>query len=203
MVIYKSISDAVENIKCDQSKIIGVAGGSCSGKTYFASLLAKKLRGSTLSMDDYYKGVSCMKDNNFDHPDAIDLELWNDHLKQIKEAQVIDKPAYSFKIHERQGFRQWQPVFPVIVEGLFALLSPQANELDLKIFVDSRSDIRLNRRIKRDVALRGRSQDDVKKQWYASVEPMHKQYVVLQQNKADIIVYNSGKGDASIFVQSQ
>ena len=113
-VIYKSISDAIENIKHDQSKVIGVAGGSCSGKTHFAHFLAKKLGGSTLSMDDYYMGRSRMKDDNFDHPDAIDLGLWHDHLKRVKKGKTINKPVYNFKIHERKGVCQWQPVFPVI-----------------------------------------------------------------------------------------
>jgi uridine kinase len=190
MVIYKSIPDAIKGIKCYQHKVIGVAGGSCCGKTYFANLLAKKLKGATLSMDDYYKGLSDMKDDNFDHPDAIDLALWSDHLRRIKEAKVINKPVYNFKVHERESVRQWQPVFPVIAEGLFALLPPQLHELDLKIFVDSNSSVRLDRRIKRDVALRGRREDDIKKQWSVLVEPMYKQYVAPQYVNADIIVHN-------------
>jgi len=189
--VYNSIPDAIGTIKSNGYRLIGIVGGSCSGKTYFANLLAKKLHGSCMSMDDYYIGRSRMKDDNFDHPDAIDLKLWCVHLEKVRKGDAIERPVYNFITHEREGTKRWQPTFPVIAEGLFVLLKPQVNKLDLKIFLEADSAIRLSRRISRDTTLRQRTQNDVKTQWYTHVEHMHNLYVAPQNDIADIIVYNN------------
>jgi uridine kinase len=187
---YNSISEAIKRIKFSQFKVIGISGGSCSGKTYFAKLLENKLHSSFISMDDYYIGIRRMKSDNFDHPNAIDIKLWIYHLKQIKEGKEINRPIYNFKNHEREGFRPWRPKFPIIAEGLFTLLPPHSSELSLKIFIMADSESRLKRRILRDTTLRGRYRDDVINQWYKSVEPMYKKYGSAQYHNADIIIIN-------------
>jgi len=189
--VYDSIADAVKALKNCDYKLIGIAGGSCSGKTYLAKFLAEKLHGSCLSMDDYYIGRSRMKDDNFDHPDAVDLKLWGVHIKSVKEGKAIKRPSYNFVTHEREAPRSWKPFFPVITEGLFTLLKPHADNLDLKIFIEADSAMRLSRRIFRDTALRGRMHDDIADQWRRCVEKMHNQYVAPQRDAADIIIYNN------------
>ena len=166
--------------------IVGIAGGSSSGKTY----LAKKLNEEILSMDDYFKGIKYIKDNNFDKPSALDLNLLRKHLIKLRDNKNIKKPVYDFKTHSRIGYEIFKPSKVIILEGLYALHKKIVDLIDLKIFVDSSEKTRLKRRIKRDVKFRGRTKKSVVKQWNESVEKMFREYILPTKKYADIIIKN-------------
>jgi len=166
--------------------IIGVAGGSCSGKTSFA----KRLEGKKLSMDDYYIGISKMVNENYDNPESQDLQFLAENLKDLKKGKAIKKPVYDFVTHDRKGYEKFGPADVVIVEGLWALNKVIKDELDFKIFIEVDSQTRLNRRIKRDVAKRGRKKEEIVKKFNELVEPMYKIHVLPTQEDADLIVGN-------------
>ncbi len=163
---------------------IGICGGSASGKTF----LAEKLPGQILSMDNYYIGINNMKNNNFDHPSALDLHLLKKNLQDLKQRKTIEKPIYDFKTHSRIGYEPFKLKGKVlIVEGLFALNNIIKDELDLKIFLDVSEKIRLERRIDRDVKERGRTKESVLQQWI-QVEEMYNKFVLLTKANVDIII---------------
>jgi len=191
MRTYGSIVECLQNIEGLHEKIIGVSGGSCSGKTYFSALLAKKLNGSVLSMDDYYKGRSRMKNDDFDSPEAIDLDLWERHLTAVKKGSVIQRPSYDFTLRERTGEGEWRPVFPVVAEGLFSLLSPQSEILDLKIFIFAEDTVALQRRVARDLGTRESDESKIRERWERFVRPRYQQSIACQYKSADIVVLNS------------
>lgn len=166
--------------------IIGIAGGSSSGKTY----LAKKLNEEILSMDDYFKGIKYIKDGNFDKPSALDLNLLRKQLIKLRNNKNIKKPVYDFKTHSRIGYEIFKPSKVIILDGLYALHKKIADLIDLKIFVDSSEKSRLERRIKRDVKFRGRTKESVIKQWNESVEKMFKLYILPTKKYADIVIKN-------------
>ncbi|MEW6063086.1 MAG: uridine kinase [Nanoarchaeota archaeon] len=166
--------------------IIGIGGGSSSGKTYFS----KKLKEKIISMDDYYKGIDLMKDLNFDDPNTLDLDFLREHLDLLKNGVAIKKPIYDFKTHLRKGYEKFEPNPVIIVDGLFALSDAIKDVLDIKVFIDSQSEKRLERRIKRDMKERGRSYESIIKQWEETVEPMYKRCVLPTRNYADIIILN-------------
>lgn len=178
-------------------KIIGVAGGSGSGKTYFARTLASRLGAENafvLYQDNYYRDQSHRFDFdggsvNFDHPDALDFDLLANHLKQLKKNNDIAIPIYDFATHTRQKEVISQKVKPVvIVDGILVLSQPQVRELfDQSIFVETPEEVRYQRRLKRDIEERGRSQEGVKNQFEKQVKPMHDQFVEPSKAHAEII----------------
>ena len=190
-----SLADSLKYVKNiainlnDKVVLIGVAGGSASGKTYLAKKLCDELKGSCLSMDDYYFGRENVKDDNFDKPEAFDFGLFRSHLLLLKQGKVIQKPVYDFK-GVRTGYVDYKPSKYIIVEGLFALNSLIRDLLSLKIFVDSDSKLRLKRRIERDVKERGKTEERVILRWNRYVEPMFKEYVEPQKKYADVVVLN-------------
>ena len=145
--------------------VIGVAGGSCSGKSFVSDILANAVKGTILPMDDYYRGISSTEDGNFDKPDALDLELLRRHLAQLREGKSIRKPIYDFKTHARSGYEVFKAPKIIIVEGLFALHNILCSELDVRIFVEADTETRLRRRTERDIRERGRTADSVRKQF--------------------------------------
>jgi len=166
--------------------LVGIGGGSSAGKTYFAKMLGKKV----ILMDDYYKGINFMKNNNFDDPDALDLDLLKEHLNLLKNGLDIKKPIYDFKIHSRIGYETFLAYPVIVIDGLFALNKIVKNILDLKIFIESSSSQRLERRIARDINERGRSRESVLKQWNETVEPMYSKFVLKTKKYADIVILN-------------
>jgi uridine kinase len=184
--------------------VIGIAGGSASGKTSVAKKLLENQLSAVKSialirLDDYYKDLSNLSvedraKTNFDHPDSIDFVLLKDHLQKLKNRQSIDKPIYDFTIHNRQTKTELiNPVNVVIVEGILTLSETSIRDLcDIKIFVDTADDIRFIRRLKRDTNDRGRTISSVIEQYLQTVRPMHMQFVEPSKRYADIIIPEGG-----------
>ncbi len=167
--------------------IIGVAGGSGSGKTYFARALHERLGpqiSAVIYQDNYYIDQSARFDHdggsvNFDHPDSLDFALLAQHLEQLKRGQTIEIPVYDFVTHSRlnQTISQ-SPQSVVLVDGILLLSQPHVRQhFDISIFVDTPEQLRFERRLKRDVEERGRTPDGVRRQFEAQVKPMHDQFV--------------------------
>jgi len=184
--------------------VIGIAGGSASGKTSVANKLVENQINKVssialLRLDDYYKDLSNLSisersKTNFDHPDSIDFELLSDHLHKLKNGKSINKPIYDFSIHNRQDKSELiKPVNVVILEGILALSEANIRKLcDIKIFVDTADDIRFIRRLKRDTSERGRTIESVISQYLETVRPMHMQFVEPSKKYADIIIPEGG-----------
>ena len=192
--LYPGLAKAVELIKelakTKKFVIVGVAGGSCSGKGYFSDFLASKVGAKILSMDSYYFGIDKLLDMNFDKPAALDLNLIKEQLRILKKGDKVKKPIYDFATHSRTGFEEYFPGKIIILEGLFALNNIFVDELDLKIFVTAFKDTRFKRRLDRDVAERGRTKESVIAQWNETVQPMYMEFVRAQKEFADLIILN-------------
>ena len=190
------------------SLIVGVAGGSGSGKSTVARKVAELLRDisvASVSMDAYYRNMSHLtlderKQLNWDHPDVVDMELLADQLEALVNGAAIDKPVYDFTTHLRAS--RTEPVRcadVVIVDGILLYWDPRVRALcDIRIFVDVESDIRLIRRIRRDMRVRGRQLNDILDQYLATVRPMHEEFVEPTKQFADIIVPHGGRNEVAI-----
>ncbi len=188
-------------VMADRPMLVGIVGGSGSGKTSVAVGLVERLqrKGVTpllLDMDAYYAPLEVVKGRfdgrpiNWDHPHAFDLELMAAHLGALHRAESIRKPKYDFTLSDRTG---WEEPLPpsrvVILEGLLLFALPELrDQLDMKVFVDTDADIRILRRIRRDTHERGRSLESVMDQYEASVRPMHLEFVEPSKRWADLIV---------------
>lgn len=192
-----------------KTTIIGIAGGTASGKTTIAKRLynetSKQDQVSLIRIDDYYYGkerVPLSKDGkvNFDHPDAYDVELILKHLNYLKKGIAIDKPTYDFVTSSRTKITEHiEPTNIIIVEGIMAFAIEELRELfDIKIFVDTPDDIRFIRRLKRDMVDRGRSLDSIVTQYLSSVRPMHEAFVEPSKKYADIIIPDGGHNEVAI-----
>ncbi len=177
--------------------MIGVAGGTGSGKTTLADTLLKTFedRAVVIRQDDYYKDLSHMTKEdrakqNFDHPDSIDFALLQQHLLSLKNNQQIEVPIYSFCHHSRESSTHTvQPADIIIVEGILLFAVAELRELfDLKIFVETDDDIRLLRRMERDVHERARTFESVRDQYLSTVKPMHDAFVEPSKRYADVII---------------
>lgn len=184
-----------------QTMIIGVAGGTGSGKTTITRRLIKELGDniSVVNHDNYYKAHDELTYEqrthlNYDHPDAFETELMIEDLKKLKSGESIFCPVYDFTVHNRSNDTvEVKPNPVVIVEGILILQNPElVSMLDIKIFVDTDADVRIIRRILRDVKSRGRSLDSVTTQYLETVKPMHEQFVEPSKRNADIIVLEGG-----------
>ena len=182
--------------------VIGIAGGSGSGKTTLVKNLVAKFEAETtvLSHDNYYKrhdeltyDERCLL--NYDEPAAFDTGLMVEQLDQLRNGQAIDCPVYDFTVHNRSDeTTRITPSRVIIVEGILIFEDPRLRELmDIRIFVDADADIRLCRRIKRDVNKRGRSLESVLSQYQQTVKPMHELYVEPSKKYANIVVPEGGK----------
>ena len=177
--------------------IIGIAGASGSGKSFFASKLQSGLAQNTLyiSQDSYYKQQSAVslaerEIVNYDHPDAIDFVLFVEHIKTLKSGQAINQPVYDYTIHDRKKeTRITESADIIILDGILLFFFPALNELiDFKIFIDTPLDVCFIRRLQRDINERGRSIDSVIKQYMTTVRPMYMKYVLPSKQHADYIV---------------
>ncbi len=187
--------------------MIGICGGTGSGKTTLAEQLYAYFQGicSCLAMDCYYKaqqGKSFEEraKNNYDHPDAIDVELLEEHMKALKEGKDILHPTYDFSEHNRaEEWRELKAQPIIIVEGILLFALPQLLELlDVKIYVDTEADVRILRRLLRDVEERGRSVGSVVEQYFTTVKPMHDKFIEPSKHMADIIVPEGGHNVVAI-----
>lgn len=179
--------------------IIGVAGGSASGKTSVARLLANSFaEGKTVTiirMDDYYKDQSHLifadrLKTNYDHPNAFDTDLLVRHIDALVAGKAIEKPTYDFVNHTRSQITEVvEPSDVLVLEGLFVLEEPEIyKRLDMRLFIDTDADIRFIRRLKRDVRDRGRTIESVCDQYMQTVRVMHEAFVEPSKRKADIII---------------
>ena len=165
--------------------IIGITGGTGSGKTTVVSQIIEELPKDevcVISQDSYYKDTSHLLFDertkiNFDHPNSIDFDLLENHLKELKKGNIVEQPIYSFVEHNRTGKTiTTHPRKVIIVEGILILTHPEVRELfDINIYVHADSDERLIRRLKRDMAERGRNLDEVLNRYQTTLKPMHQQ----------------------------
>lgn len=199
--IIPSEKDKASHTKKHKSKtpvILGIAGGSASGKTTLANAIIRELGHEHVSFighDSYYKELSHLSieqraEVNFDHPNALDTELLVQHIHQLKKGKPVEVPIYSFASHTRTANTELvAPKSIVIVDGILIFSEPKLKALmDMKIFVDTEDDLRLIRRIKRDITERQRSIESVVSQYTQTVRPMHLLYVEPSKRCADIIV---------------
>lgn len=180
---------------------IGIAGGTGSGKTTVAHNIKEKIGEDILilDMDSYYKDNSHIPFEerlkiNYDHPDAFDIPLLKSHIEALLRGEMVKKPIYSFVEYTRlKDYEEIKPKRIIILEGIFALFFEELRKLmDIKIYVDTDADIRLIRRLLRDIKERGRTIDSVIKQYTEVVRPMHIQFVEPTKRFADIIIPEGG-----------
>ncbi len=186
--------------------IIGIAGASGSGKTTIAKKIYAEIDSNAvlINHDAYYKDFKHLtfeerSELNFDHPDSLDTDLLIKHLKMLKKGKSVNIPDYSFNTHSRlESTTHVDPVSVILVEGILIFTDPKLRELmDIKIFVDTDSDICLIRRIKRDVNKRGRSLESVLAQYQKTVKPMYHEFVEATKRYADVIVPEGGFNDVA------
>ena len=191
----------------DNILVIGIAGGSGSGKTTLMKRLVERFGNhvSVLSHDNYYKRHDELTFVeravlNYDEPDALDTSLLVYQLDQLRHGMAIDCPVYDFTLHNRSNETiHVKPEKVIIVEGIMIFVDPDLRSLmDIKIFVDTDADIRLCRRIKRDVNKRGRSLESVINQYKQTVKPMHEKYVEPSKKFADLVVPEGGKNQVAL-----
>jgi len=190
--------------------IVGVAGGSGSGKTTVARNIVEGLPTSvvsTIQHDAYYRDRPDLDDQarasvNYDHPDSLETSLLVEHLQRLRDGHSIRAPLYDFKTHRRSGSQLRVDPSPVIVvEGILVLAAPKLRALfDLSLFIDTAADIRAFRRIKRDMGERGRTFESIRSQYYDTVRPMHLAFVEPSKLHADLIIPEGGANRVAVDV---
>ena len=188
--------------------LIGIAGGTGSGKTTLANRLVESFGGDEVSIlrhDNYYKRHDDMPYEercklNYDHPDAFDTQLLYEHICALKGGKAIQMPVYDYTVHNRSDETVGVNPAPVIVlEGILIFAERRLCDLmDIKVFVDTDADVRILRRIIRDVKQRGRSLDSVIDQYLTTVKPMHEQFVEPSKRRADIIIPEGGENKVAL-----
>lgn len=190
--------------------VIGIAGGTGSGKSTFTDRLKQAYRDqvTVLYHDNYYRAhdeipLEERKKINYDHPDSLETDLLIRHLKALKRGEAVDSPTYDFTQHNRaRGMLHIEPTSVIIVEGILTLQNPELVSLmDIKIFVEADADERILRRAIRDVKERGRDLEGVAEQYLKTVKPMHYLYVEPTKSVADIVI-NSGLNDVAFDIVS-
>ncbi len=188
--------------------IIGIAGGTGSGKTTVTNKILERLdlgKVVVLQHDSYYKDISSFDGHspdevNFDHPDALETSLLVEHLQQLRQWKSIHQPVYDFTTYRRSSKTlSIEPRNIIIVEGILIFVEKQLrNLMDIKIFVDTDADERLLRRLRRDLLKRGRSLESVMHQYVATVKPMHLEFVEPSKRWADVIIPKGGENEVAI-----
>jgi uridine kinase len=191
-----------------QPLLIGIAGGTGSGKSTVAKKIADGLPTDSVAVidhDSYYRDHSDLDLEarsrlNYDHPDALDNDLLVNHLEELRAGRAVDIPIYDFKSHGRRPDRQHlEPRRILIVEGILVFVEERVRRLlDVKIFVDTDADIRVFRRIRRDLEQRGRTFQSVREQYYKTVRPMHLQFVEPSKRWADLIIPEGGENHIAV-----
>ena len=205
-------ADAAATLGTVKPLILGIAGGTGSGKSSLARRVAEALSGGTtgasvafIDMDAYYKNFASLsfaerRRINWDHPDAFDIDLFVDHLLRLSSGAAIDKPVYDFVEHVRASRNaRIEPADVVVIDGILLFVDARVRELcDVKIYVDADADVRLVRRLKRDMAHRGRPLEEILEQYLSTVRPMHQQFVEPSKRYADVIVPRGGHNAIAI-----
>ena len=190
------------------SLIIGICGGTGSGKTTVANRILESVSASEvvfLQQDSYYRNITDLPLDyrniaNFDHPDALDNDLLVNHVRRLKAGEAVELPVYDFRTNTRLNETRHVEARPiVIVEGILIFAEPRLLEqMDIKVFVDTPDDIRFIRRLRRDLDERGRTVESVIEQYVATVRPMHMQFVEPSKRHADVIIPEGGHNLVSI-----
>ena len=188
--------------------LIGIAGGSGSGKTLVARNIVRELgsdRVVIIDQDSYYKDLEDIPQRdrevrNFDHPDAFDSELLKRHIRELLEGREVEQPIYDYSEHRRlRESRRIGDHLVVVLEGILIFVDPEMRGLmDIKLFVDADADVRFIRRLRRDMVERGRSVDSIIRQYEESVRPMHMQFVEPSKRYADLIIPEGGHNRVAI-----
>lgn len=188
--------------------VIGICGGTGSGKTTITNRLSRELADSgvlVLQQDHYYKDLSHLpleerSQHNFDHPNALDAELFIEHVRQLKDGNSIERPVYDFTQHRRvQEIVRLESQPAILVEGILIFENEALrNLMDIKIFVDTDADLRFIRRLVRDIRDRGRTLESVVEQYQKTVRPMHLEFVEPSKRYADIIIPEGGHNEVGI-----
>jgi uridine kinase len=188
--------------------LIGIAGGSGSGKTLVARTIVRELgtdRVVVIDQDSYYRNLEDIpfrdrESRNFDHPDAFDTELLKVHIRELIAGRAVDQPIYDYSEHRRlPETRRIAEHLIIVLEGILIFNDPELRDLmDIKLFIDADPDIRFIRRLRRDLVERGRSVDSVIRQYTESVRPMHLQFVEPSKRHADVIIPEGGHNKVAI-----
>lgn len=188
--------------------VIGIAGGSCSGKTSVTRAIYDVFREESvvvIEQDFYYKDQSHMTfeerlETNYDHPLAFDTDLLISHIESLLEYKAVEKPVYDYVKHTRaEEVIHVEPKDVIIVEGILVLEDERLRDLmDIKLFVDTDSDLRIIRRLQRDIVERGRTVDSVIDQYLSAVRPMHNMFIEPTKRYADVIIPEGGGNDVAI-----
>lgn len=188
--------------------VIGIAGGSASGKTTLAHFILEQVGENNIAYlphDAYYKDLRDLPSNehasiNFDHPNSLDSDLLVEHIQRLAQGQAVDLPVYDFEHDTRTGeYRHIEPKPVVMVEGILIFTEAKLRELfDVKLFVDTDADLRLIRRLERDLFERGRSAENIIRQYLATVRPMHLEFVEPSKRYADIIIPEGGMNPVAL-----
>jgi uridine kinase len=188
--------------------VLGIAGGSGSGKTTVLHRILHEFGADPIAIldhDAYYKDLSHLSPDqrtpfNFDHPEALETELMREHLDRLIEGEAVEKPMYDFTTHTREDETETVEPRPVIIlEGLLVLAESTLEEqMDIKIYVDAADDIRLMRRIRRDMQERDRSIEGILRQYERTVRPMHLEFVEPSKREADIVIPRGGHNHVAI-----
>jgi uridine kinase len=199
-------NDSAQNTAPYPTFVIGVAGGSGSGKSTVTREVLASVgadNAAVLMQDDYYLNETKLSfeercKTNYDHPDAFDWPLLMQHVQALRAGQAIDMPRYDFALHQRaKQTVVLKPAPIIVIEGLFALFDPELRKMmSLKVFVDTAPDVRFIRRLQRDIAERGRSAESVIEQYLQTVRPMHKQFIEPTKRNAHIILPHGANGPA-------
>ncbi len=182
--------------------VIGIGGGTGAGKTTISRAIISELPAGSVAYiehDSYYRDRPDLSAEeraavNYDHPNSLDNALLVEHLDQLIRGEAIDRPDYDFVTHRRQTeTTHIEPAPVVVVEGILIFADPElASRYDIKLFIDTPADIRVLRRIRRDIEQRGRAFEDIRRQYYETVRPMHAVFVEPAKYKADLIVPEGG-----------
>ncbi len=188
--------------------VLGIAGGSGSGKSTIAKSILEALpegRGVLLQQDHYYRSQAHLSAAdramvNYDHPDALELDLLTQHLDALRTGETIMRPTYDFTTHDRvKDGARIAPAPVIVVEGILVLADDRLrSRFEVKLFVDTDPDIRVIRRIRRDMEHRGRTFAQVRKQYYETVRPMHQAFVEPSKRYADIIIPEGGQNQVAL-----
>ncbi|MFC4359333.1 uridine kinase [Halobium salinum] len=179
------------------SFVIGIAGGTGAGKTTVARLVTENVGESVtrIPLDNYYEDLSHLdieerEEVNYDHPSAFEWELLREHLRELLEGRAVDMPQYDFELHNRKDETvRVEPTDVIVLEGILALYDEAVNDmLDLRLYVETDADVRILRRIQRDVIDRGRDLEGVIDQYLSTVKPMHEQFIEPSKKHADLII---------------
>lgn len=190
--------------------VIGIAGGTGSGKTTVAQRIAEAVpaeKAVRIEHDSYYRDRQDLTYEercqlNFDHPSSLETSLLVEHVRTLKSGKAAEIPVYDFKTHSRmKETMHVKPTDVLIVEGILVLTEPALRaEMDLRLFVDTDADIRAFRRIRRDIEHRGRTFDSIREQYYSTVRPMHLQFVEPSKRWADLIIPEGGDNRVALDV---